>query len=36
MHTMKSETKHTIECLILGSLFPISMVVVLILNRIFA
>jgi hypothetical protein len=33
---MKNETKHTIECLILGSLFPIAMVTVLILERIFA
>jgi hypothetical protein len=33
---MKSETKHTIECIILGSLFPISMVMVMILERIFA
>jgi len=33
---MKNETKHTIECIILGSLFPISMVVVMILERIFA
>jgi hypothetical protein len=32
---MKNETKHTIECLILGSLFPIAMVTVFILDRIF-
>jgi len=27
---MKNETKHTIECIILGSLFPITLVTVLI------